>query len=66
MSWNYKNITLRELIAELSKHEDLMDMEVESLGGGCGRNGAFHSVNLKNCNENGNHRTVYIRYYNKD
>ena len=69
MSWNYKNITLRELIAELSKHEDLMDMEVVSLGGGCGHKkfGAFHLVNLKGL-KNGikKEKEIYIRCYNKD
>lgn len=69
MSWNYKNITLRELIDELSKHEDLMDMEVVSLGGGCGHKkfGAFHLVNLKGCDENHiKEKEIYIRCYNKD
>lgn len=58
------NITLRELIDELSKHEDLMDMEVVSLGGGCGHKkfGAFHLVNLKGYNENGikKEKEIYI------
>lgn len=68
MDWN--NITLRELIDELSKYEDLMDMKVVSLGGGCGHKefGAFHSVNLKDYDENGNRieKEIYIRCYNKD
>lgn len=67
---NWKNITLRELIDELSKYEDLMDMEVISLGGGCGHKkfGAFHLVNLKNCDENERikEKEIYIRCYNKD
>lgn len=68
---NWKNITLRELIDELSKYEDLMDMEVISLGGGCGHKkfGAFHLVNLKSCDENENRikeKEIYIRCYNKD
>lgn len=69
MSWNYKNITLRELIAELSKHEDLMDMKVVSLGGGCGHKefGAFHVVNLKGCDENClKEKEIYIRCYNNN
>ena len=61
------NITLRELVNELSKHEDLMDMKVVSLGGGCGHKefGAFHLVNLKN-DENGYRieKQIYIRCYN--
>ena len=68
MDW--KNITLRELVDELSKYEDLMDMKVVSLGGGCGHKefGAFHSVNLKDYDENGNRieKEIYIRCYNKD
>lgn len=60
------NITLRELIDELSKHEDLMDMEVMSLGGGYGQKfGAFHLVNLKGYNKNGmkKEKEIYIRCY---
>lgn len=68
MSWD--NITLRELVDELSKHEDLMDMKVISLGGGCGHKefDAFHLVNLKDYDENGNliEKEIYIRCYNKD
>jgi hypothetical protein len=68
MDWN--NITLRELIDELSKYENLMDMKVVSLGGGCGHKefGAFHLINLKDYDENGNRieKEIYIRCYNKD
>lgn len=65
-----KNITLREFIDELNKHEDLMDMELVSLGGGCGHKefGAFHCVTLKFYDgQFGRHeKQIYIRCYNKD
>lgn len=69
---NWDNITLRELIDELSKHEDLMNMKVISLGGGCGYKefpyGACHLVSLKDCDNNGNRieKEIHIRCYNKD
>lgn len=63
-----KNITLREFINELKKHEDLMDMEIVSLGGGCGHKkyGAFHSVTLKfyDSDNRRHEKTIYTRCYN--
>ena len=62
----YNELTLREFISEIQKHEDLMDMKVISLGGGCGHKeyGAFHSIGLKD--ENEKRKDLYIRYYRKE
>lgn len=56
---NWENITLREFVDELLKYDNLMDMKLVS--------GAFHLVNLKGYDENGNRKEkeIYIRCYNQ-
>lgn len=58
-------ITLREFIDELSKHEDLMDAKVISLGGGSSMKfGSFHLVHLKDYDKNGKNpieKKIYIK-----
>jgi hypothetical protein len=59
-----EELTLREFIEEVSKHEELMDMHVISLGGGTGgRYGCFNLIGLKD-NDN-NHRDLRIPFYKK-
>lgn len=57
-----EELTLREFIEEVSKHEELMDMHVISLGGGTGgKYGCFNFITLK---DDEKERQITIPHYN--
>ena len=58
-----EELTLREFIKKVSKHEKLMDMYVVSLGGGTGgKYGCFNFIKLKD--DDNKEYQVIVPYYN--